>query len=472
MQIFAWLKSITLFLVLCTVTVLCAMVVSFKGDAATARLFTGPWFYPLYALLALNLLFCGIDYIRRRRRGRAAFILIHLGVLATVGGAVYGHFAQVKGYMTVFQDESETRVFDYDTRKVVAELPFTVHLDRFWIQYYEDEGAQDLYVLAFLDRPRKKDGDRPPHLILPVPPGEKPAGTLEGYGIRVEEVLPHASVKAEEQGTPVLEIRLKESGKVLSFPVEKGKPIRVDELDTVFTPKELFRHAQVAEGGGLKEGSELPANPALVLEVRRPPDAEPETKYLFAFYPDMSAAMGGHGDKAKKESPFFFDDDRYSAVYKAPEYAFLVTPLEKGGVTAVKISVTTRKGERFAHWYFPGHDLLPSQRRVTDDLVVEAMARENKHVKDYKSKLSILEGGELSAAKVIEVNDPLIYKGWWFLQSGYDDRGGRYSVLQVVRDPGLFLVMAGFLLIMIGTIQQCWLDPFFRSRSGKPREGA
>lgn len=44
---------------------------------------------------------------------------------------------------------------------------------------------------------------------------------------------------------------------------------------------------------------------------------------------------------------------------------------------------------------------------------------ESSRPKDYKSTLTVVDGGEDKFTKVIEVNDPLIYKNIWFYQSSY-----------------------------------------------------
>ena len=49
--------------------------------------------------------------------------------------------------------------------------------------------------------------------------------------------------------------------------------------------------------------------------------------------------------------------------------------------------------------------------------------------KDYKSWLSVLENGKTVLQKTIEVNDPLIYKGIYFYQSSYGQRGGKAGYL-------------------------------------------
>lgn len=71
-------------------------------------------------------------------------------------------------------------------------------------------------------------------------------------------------------------------------------------------------------------------------------------------------------------------------------------------------------------------------------------------VKDYKSTLRILEGDAVVREKTIEVNAPLTYKGYTFYQTGYNPRDPSWTSLQVVRDPGVPLVYAGFALMIVG----------------------
>lgn len=72
-------------------------------------------------------------------------------------------------------------------------------------------------------------------------------------------------------------------------------------------------------------------------------------------------------------------------------------------------------------------------------------------VKEFKSKLRIIEDNETVAEKTIEVNDPLRYKGYAFYQSSYDSQEMRWSGLQVVNDPGVGAVYFGFAILIIGT---------------------
>jgi len=89
-------------------------------------------------------------------------------------------------------------------------------------------------------------------------------------------------------------------------------------------------------------------------------------------------------------------------------------------------------------------------------------------VKDFKSDVAVLEEGQTTARKVIEVNHPLHYGGYHFYQHSYDDVGGQYTILLVKSDSGLRLVYGGFLLLGAGVFWWCWARPAL-SRLGKRR---
>lgn len=86
-------------------------------------------------------------------------------------------------------------------------------------------------------------------------------------------------------------------------------------------------------------------------------------------------------------------------------------------------------------------------------------------VKDYYSDVQILDDGKVVMEKSIEVNDPLYYRGYHIYQQSYDQKGEKYSVLSVSSDSGLYLVYAGYLLLMIGIIWLMWIIPLLRFRN-------
>lgn len=80
-------------------------------------------------------------------------------------------------------------------------------------------------------------------------------------------------------------------------------------------------------------------------------------------------------------------------------------------------------------------------------------------VRDFISDIRILKHDQVVAQKSVEVNHPLYYAGYHFYQSkhGRDERTGRlFTVLSVVNNSGVTCVFAGYLLICLGIVWQCW----------------
>lgn len=85
-------------------------------------------------------------------------------------------------------------------------------------------------------------------------------------------------------------------------------------------------------------------------------------------------------------------------------------------------------------------------------------------IKSFKSTLHLVEGDEIVKTTTVEVNSPLKHKGYTFYQSGYNPRDLNYTSLQVVKDPGIPVVYAGFSLIIVGLFIVFYLNPWLESR--------
>ena len=430
--------------------ILAAIITTIKGTEATARAFTSPDFWIVYGLMAINFIVCGVDHLRSRRRS-LAFILIHLGTLVIIGGASYGHFTQVKGFMTLYQQKSDNRVVGRDEKgemAVIQELPFTLHLDRFWLQYYERDEATPLYLVAFSDS--AEDPNRA-HLQMRIDPDGEMRQVVNGAVYEIEAFYRDAKVTEEVTGSAALIVENREDGSRKTYPIKAGQTVTLDGFDAAITPMKIYRNARVSmSGGGLTESREPPLNPAILVAVSDPADAEPVLSPLFANMPDF------HGDALK--------DKPYRILYRASQSTFSVTP---GGGDACAARVKVTKGDRSdISWYVLDRPGIPASRRLFEDLLVGLRAPAPR-VKDFKSRLSVFEGNELVASKVIEVNHPLSYGGFLFYQNSYDQQGHAYTVLEVVRDPGFWWVAVGFLLLTLGVIQKFYLDPLFSKRMAR-----
>jgi len=83
-------------------------------------------------------------------------------------------------------------------------------------------------------------------------------------------------------------------------------------------------------------------------------------------------------------------------------------------------------------------------------------------VKNYISDVTIIENGKASDNKIIKVNHPLRYGGYDIYQYSYDSQG-RYTILLVTSNSGLYAVYAGYWILCLGLVWQLW----FKNLSGR-----
>lgn len=116
---------------------------------------------------------------------------------------------------------------------------------------------------------------------------------------------------------------------------------------------------------------------------------------------------------------------------------------------ALQIRLTSPDGtteDRYVFERFPGHS-HPDDRFVL---------RYFRVIRDYISDLRVVDNGDTLVEKSVEVNHPLHFGGYHFYQHSYDDDAGRYTVLMVCSDSGLYLVYAGYLLLGCGAFWHFW----------------
>ncbi len=85
-------------------------------------------------------------------------------------------------------------------------------------------------------------------------------------------------------------------------------------------------------------------------------------------------------------------------------------------------------------------------------------------IKTFRSTVSVVEGGREVQSRTIEVNRPFSYRGYSFYQLGYNPEDLSWTSLQVVRDPGVPAVYAGFGLMIAGLFMVFYLSPALAAR--------
>jgi len=78
---------------------------------------------------------------------------------------------------------------------------------------------------------------------------------------------------------------------------------------------------------------------------------------------------------------------------------------------------------------------------------------------DRDPALAVVKGGTVVGQKVIQVNDPLHFGGYYFYQASYDRDYGRYSILSVTSDSGYTTVFSGYALLCLGAFWAFWFRP-------------
>ncbi len=141
---------------------------------------------------------------------------------------------------------------------------------------------------------------------------------------------------------------------------------------------------------------------------------------------------------------------------------------------AIRVSIVQGPGAKTAQeesfWVFANHHgVYEHMRRGREPLPFQLFFDSRERVKSYVSEVTILDknGAEVRKAS-IKVNKPLTYRGYTIYQSSYDKEARRWTGLQVVTDPGLWVVYAGFALLLAGVAFIFYVKPYLRRRGKEP----
>lgn len=75
-----------------------------------------------------------------------------------------------------------------------------------------------------------------------------------------------------------------------------------------------------------------------------------------------------------------------------------------------------------------------------------------KTIKGYKSNIDIIKRNNKIQTETIEVNKPLVVDGYKLYQYSYDKDNRQWSGILVKKDPGVWVVYAGYLILICGVL--------------------
>ena len=111
-------------------------------------------------------------------------------------------------------------------------------------------------------------------------------------------------------------------------------------------------------------------------------------------------------------------------------------------------------GKAKAEWLTCGSPVFPPQSVKLNDNHSLVMAPPEP--KRFYSDVKLFEKGKDSSSRhLIEVNQPLAVAGWKVYQLSYDETMGKWSslsILELVRDPWLWVVYVGCFLMILGAV--------------------
>jgi len=88
-------------------------------------------------------------------------------------------------------------------------------------------------------------------------------------------------------------------------------------------------------------------------------------------------------------------------------------------------------------------------------------------IKNFRSTVHLIDHGTVIGARTVAVNSPLKLKGYTFYQTGYNPDDLSWTSLEVVHDPGVPFVYAGFILLIGGLFIVFYLNPWLKAREAK-----
>jgi len=98
-------------------------------------------------------------------------------------------------------------------------------------------------------------------------------------------------------------------------------------------------------------------------------------------------------------------------------------------------------------WLFSKHPEIA----ISKDENIKFLFAAEPAIREFSSRVRFV-AGDLQQERVIKVNSPCEFKGYTFYQSGYDAERLNWTALDVVKDPGVFWVFIGFILLNCGIV--------------------
>ncbi|MCX5675559.1 MAG: cytochrome c biogenesis protein ResB, partial [Planctomycetota bacterium] len=420
------------------------------------------WPMVVFWLLALGLLVAGFAAFRRLVAAPAGLVM-HLGVLLILGGAMWGsikahefreHWFGIKkipaGYMPILEGEAENRILAADLQTPLATLPFALYLKDFSLEHYPpDRPAWALAVAAPALDAEGNPVPRQRQFAWDV--GRQVQVPFTDVHLKVLRYLPHARPTLPPDAKALLVVTDPGGRKLADLPPQVDAQATLQDPAVTLRVVKVFENLKVMGSGPQRQVIDVGGpgrNPALQVRVSdkdepiwegyalpqfatpvRTEPGEPRLLLHYALPQPTSAEEDPASDVPAMEVELAYGD-RTSTEWLLPD----------PGAELARLSLAPLVRGRT-----PGHGDM-------DDAMAPELflLRPVGDVSAYKSDIEVHQDDRKVASQVIEVNEPLHWGGYHFYQHSYDSRNESYTILSVVSDSGLAAVYLGMALLALG----------------------
>ena len=126
---------------------------------------------------------------------------------------------------------------------------------------------------------------------------------------------------------------------------------------------------------------------------------------------------------------------------------------QQGENPAVEVQIEVPDGNGYTRYAF---ERFAGFNHGENGLQLSYVSQGPRVIRDYLSDVVVIKDGKEVTSKTIEVNHPLHYGGYHFYQHSYDSEAGKYTILSVTSDSGLYAVYGGYWLLCLGVLWQFW----------------
>jgi len=432
------------------------------------------WYKFLLVILTVATITCLVSRVNMKIV-RSGSLFVHINIITILVGIVLARFGE-KGFLQVFEGEKNGQMIvekgfvkNPKTGKMerdvaVRDLPFEVALNDFYISRYKVPQER----LLVLDQAGKVIKD------FPIEPGKLIKMPSQKLGLTVLDVYPHAHIEEkvvrDPDGNFFPAVNLS-----VESPQGKGEGwLFSDQGDYLLSPDQtmmiVYRWFE----------TEIEMQEAIREFEADTDDPRHKIPHLFQVVSGRQVEPRVlHFEKGKfvenhifqNGAPVLFEQVKTSFfpkefLEKAKFQTTVINKSEEYINPAIRLAVGSPDAGIQARWLFANQQ----DPHPTTDLPYQFYYSVDFPIKEYVSQIKILDQGKEVFRKSLRVNHPAKYKGYRLYQASYDQENGKWTGIQVTRDPGMPLVFVGFVGMMIGLILMFYVNPFFNKSKAPENE--